>query len=74
MKNEQVVPYGITAAEFTAAISNLRNTLSHEFVDEGVVVPKQLGAEGQITGNVIAGDVDSAAISATPANSSPPST
>nr|PNR38320.1 hypothetical protein PHYPA_021431 [Physcomitrium patens] len=69
-----VVPYGITAAEFTAAISNLRNTLSHEFVDEGVVVPKQLGAEGQITGNVIAGDVDSAAISATPANSSPPST
>jgi hypothetical protein len=50
-------PYGITVAEFTNRISDLRNKLGQEGIkDEGLVVPKKFGAEGQIRGNVLAGD------------------
>ncbi|CAB4293095.1 unnamed protein product [Prunus armeniaca] len=54
---EKVQPYGITVAEFTNRISDLRNKLGHEgWKDEGLVVPKYRGAEGKISGNVLAGD------------------
>ncbi|KAF8017741.1 hypothetical protein BT93_H2823 [Corymbia citriodora subsp. variegata] len=55
--NQKVEPYGITVAEFTNWLSNLRNKLGGEGLkDEGLVVPPSLGAEGKIAGNVLAGD------------------
>jgi len=62
-----VVPYNYTVAEFTAKISTLRNTLSQDFVDEGIVVSAELGAEGKITGNILAADKDSIEYIRTPA-------
>ena len=59
VKDEVVPPYSYTVANFSNAISNLRNNLSHELVDEGLVVPKYLGAEGKVTGNILAGNKDS---------------
>lgn len=62
-----VVPYKITVAEFTNRISNLRNTLGKEGVkDEGLVVSKTEGAEGRISGNILAGDKDSLGYARTP--------
>ncbi|KAH9683946.1 Desiccation-like protein [Citrus sinensis] len=45
--NEKVHPYGTRVAEFTNKISQLRNNLGHSGVtkDEGLVVPRALGAE-----------------------------
>ncbi|KAE8637111.1 hypothetical protein CSA_004588 [Cucumis sativus] len=64
---EKVEPYGVTVAEFTDRISDLRNKLGHAGIkDEGTVVPKNEGAEGKITGNVLAGDQDSLAYPRTP--------
>lgn len=63
----KVQPYGISVAEFTDKISVLRNKLGGAGLkDEGIVVPPKLGAEGKISGNVIAGDVNSVAYSRTP--------
>lgn len=59
VRYEKVAPYPYTVAEFTTAISNLRNNLSHAFVDEGIVVPRYLGAEGMITGNILSADKNS---------------
>ncbi|PON93139.1 Desiccation-related protein [Trema orientale] len=62
-----VPPYGITVAEFTDRISELRNQLGHAGVkDEGLVVPPVRGAEGRVTGNVLAADPDSLSYARTP--------
>ncbi|XP_054793243.1 ferritin-like catalase Nec2 [Prosopis cineraria] len=59
-RRETVVPYGESVAEFTNRISDLRNKLGKEGLkDEGLIVPRKLGAEGRISGNVLAGDQES---------------
>lgn len=64
---EKVHPYGITVAEFTNRLSNLRNKLGKAGLkDEGLVVPRFEGAEGKINGNVLAGDAYSVAYDRTP--------
>lgn len=66
-RKRKVVPYGITVAEFTDRISELRNKLGGEGVkDEGLVVKPAYGAEGRIRGNVLAGDKYSLAFDRTP--------
>uniref|UniRef100_A0A7I4E939 Uncharacterized protein n=1 Tax=Physcomitrium patens TaxID=3218 RepID=A0A7I4E939_PHYPA len=35
-----VSPYNYTVADFSNAISTLRNSLPHQFLDEGLVVSK----------------------------------
>ncbi|XP_028951881.1 ferritin-like catalase Nec2, partial [Malus domestica] len=63
----KVEPYGITVAEFTNRISELRNKLGHKGLkDEGLVVPKHLGAEGKVSGNILVGDEYSLAYGRTP--------
>ncbi|KAL3634663.1 hypothetical protein CASFOL_021717 [Castilleja foliolosa] len=63
----KVFPYGITVAEFTNKISNLRNTLGKTGLkDEGLIVERALGAEGKIRGNVLVGNQDSLSYSRTP--------
>lgn len=63
----RVPPYGITVAEFTNRISELRNRLgSTGLKDEGLVVPPVQGAEGRVAGNVLAGDEHSLAFARTP--------
>lgn len=64
-KDVKVAPYNYTVADFSNAISTLRNDLTGNFVDEGLVVPKYLGAEMNITGNVLAGDNNSLAYART---------
>ncbi|KAL1193093.1 Ferritin-like catalase Nec2 [Cardamine amara subsp. amara] len=62
-----VYPYGVTVAAFTNKISDLRNKLGKSGVkDEGLVVPKAMGAEGQVIGNVLVGDEMSLAFDRTP--------
>ncbi|XP_057755513.1 ferritin-like catalase Nec2 [Arachis stenosperma] len=57
-KDEIVKPYKWNVAEFTNHISQLRNTLGKGGIkDEGLVVPKELGAEGNVTGNILAGNI-----------------
>ncbi|KAJ4771858.1 Desiccation-related protein PCC13-62 [Rhynchospora pubera] len=64
---QKVQPYDITVADFTDRISDLRNFIGKQgFKDEGLVVPVELGAEGRISGNVIAGDKDSVAYARSP--------
>ncbi|XP_057982345.1 desiccation-related protein PCC13-62-like [Malania oleifera] len=64
---EKVNPYEISVAEFTDRISKLRDKLGHEGLkDEGLIVSKAEGAEGQISGNVLAGDEYSVAYARTP--------
>ncbi|KAI3841132.1 hypothetical protein MKX03_007860 [Papaver bracteatum] len=64
---QRVRPYGITVAEFTAKISQLRDKLGGDGLkDEGIVVPPAMGAEGKIAGNVIAGNDYSVAYRRTP--------
>jgi hypothetical protein len=65
-KDKKVAPYKYTVADFSNAISALRNDLSHAYVDEGLVVPKELGAEKKVSGNILAGDEDSIAFARTP--------
>ncbi|XP_010929545.1 ferritin-like catalase Nec2 [Elaeis guineensis] len=63
----KVEPYDITIAEFTDRISDLRNKLGGAGVkDKGIVVPPAMGAEGKISGNVIAGNHYSLAYERTP--------
>jgi len=52
-KDVLVPPYKFTVAQFTDSISNLRNSLSHAFVDEGLEVPPSEGADGRVTGNIL---------------------
>ncbi|KAJ1689976.1 hypothetical protein LUZ63_014131 [Rhynchospora breviuscula] len=62
-----VQPYDITVADFTNRISDLRNDIGKQGLkDEGLIVPLELGAEGRISGNVIAGDRDSVAYDRSP--------
>ncbi|GLJ33173.1 hypothetical protein SUGI_0667930 [Cryptomeria japonica] len=64
---EKVEPYPYTVAEFTRRISMLRNSLGQTpSVDEGLVVERQHGAEGRVTGNILAGDERSVAYARTP--------
>ena len=63
----KVLPYGASVAEFTDRISKLRNKLGNAGLkDEGLVVPKELGAEGKVSMNVLAGDKFSLAYARTP--------
>lgn len=63
----KVQPYGESVAEFTNRISMLRNRLGNAGLkDEGLVVPRVQGAEGRVTGNILAGDRDSLAYPRTP--------
>ncbi|KAK4257860.1 hypothetical protein QN277_007394 [Acacia crassicarpa] len=56
-KDEVVQPYKVSVAEFTNRISMLRDKLGKTGMkDEGLVVAKDVGAEGNITGNILAGD------------------
>lgn len=65
---EQVHPYNHTVAEFTAYISELRNQLAKCGIkDEGIIVPKELGAENQTTTNVLSSNADSISYMRTPA-------
>ncbi|KAI9122936.1 hypothetical protein K1719_005825 [Acacia pycnantha] len=62
-----VAPYGVSVVEFTNRISELRNKLGKKGLkDEGLIVPKSLGAEGIIEGNVLAGDKYSLAYGRSP--------
>ncbi|KZV17269.1 hypothetical protein F511_19290 [Dorcoceras hygrometricum] len=62
-----VLPYGITVAEFTNKISDLRNRLGRQGLkDEGLIVPPELGPEGRSAGNVLAGDRNSLGYDRTP--------
>ncbi|MED6139445.1 hypothetical protein PIB30_083895 [Stylosanthes scabra] len=64
---EIVIPYGVTVAEFTNRISALRNKLGRDGLkDEGLVVPKELGAEGKVTGNILSLNKDSLGYPRTP--------
>ncbi|XP_028760111.1 desiccation-related protein PCC13-62-like [Neltuma alba] len=66
-RGETVAPYGVSVAEFTNRISALRDKLGKEGLkDEGLIVPRNLGAEGRISGNVLAGDKNSPAYGRTP--------
>lgn len=64
---EKMNPYGITVAEFTSHISDLRNMLGHRGLkDEGLVVPEYQGAENKIRGNVLAGNQNSVGFARSP--------
>ncbi|KAK4478349.1 hypothetical protein RD792_017639 [Penstemon davidsonii] len=63
----KVWPYNYTVAEFTDKISNLRNNLGMNGVkDEGLIVTPEQGAEGIISGNILAGNNDSLSYPRTP--------
>ncbi|KAL6503324.1 hypothetical protein OROGR_025247 [Orobanche gracilis] len=63
----KVFPYDITVAEFTNKISRLRNELGKKGLkDEGLIVEPALGAEGKISGNVLAADQFSLSYDRTP--------
>eukprot|EP00250_Pteridium_aquilinum_P023293 c26590_g1_i1 orf=159-1148(-) len=65
-KDQEVFP-GLTVGQITAKLSDLRNKLGHSgIVDEGVVVPKCLGAEGKTTGNSLSADQNSVGYARTP--------
>ena len=66
---EAVPPYGnTTVAEFADRTSALRNRLGRCGVkDEGLTVPRELGAEGAICTNVLSADRDSLSYARTPA-------
>ncbi|XP_022758022.1 desiccation-related protein PCC13-62-like [Durio zibethinus] len=65
--NEIVIPYGLTVANFTNHISELRNRLAMCGVkDEGLIVPLQLGAENRTTSNILSADANSLSYSRTP--------
>ncbi|PWA39935.1 desiccation-related protein PCC13-62 [Artemisia annua] len=64
---ERVIPYGITVAEFTDRISELRNRLGHAGLkDEGLIVPVSLGADGRTTGNILSANASSLSYGRTP--------
>ncbi|KAF9622838.1 hypothetical protein IFM89_034073 [Coptis chinensis] len=62
-----VQPYGITVADFTVRISELRNQLGNSGrKDEGIVIPPLRGARGESSGNVVVGDDNALAFARTP--------
>ncbi|KAF7806790.1 desiccation-related protein PCC13-62-like [Senna tora] len=62
-----VTPYGVTVAEFTNRISELRDKLGKsDLKDEGLMVHKAEGAEGNITGNILFADKHSLSYHRTP--------
>ncbi|PKH89640.1 hypothetical protein CRG98_049915 [Punica granatum] len=64
---QKVAPYNITVAEFTNKISMLRNRLANCGIkDEGVIVPRKLGAENRTTSNILSADSYSRSYSRTP--------
>ncbi|KHN24848.1 Desiccation-related protein PCC13-62 [Glycine soja] len=66
-KVQLVAQYKVTVAEFTNRISIHRSKLGNMGMkDEGIIVPKELGAESRVRGNILAGDDDSLAYSRTP--------
>ena len=67
MANEIMVPYGITVAEFMNKTADLANRLAKCGVkDEGIIVPRSLGAENRTETNVLAADVNSLSYTRTP--------
>ncbi|KAI9081103.1 hypothetical protein K1719_036862 [Acacia pycnantha] len=51
LKDSIVTPYAVTVAEFTNRTSMLRNRLGNTGLkDEGLVVPREQGADGKVTG------------------------
>ncbi|CAA0829422.1 Unknown protein [Striga hermonthica] len=59
--------YGYSVANFTRQISELRNKLGGRgHKDEGILVLPHYGAEGNISGNVLAGNVNSLAFDRSP--------
>jgi hypothetical protein len=67
IKEKKVFPYAITVEEFTNRFSILRNELGNNGIkDEGLEVPTFLGAEGKVSGNVLAGDNNSLPYPRTP--------
>ncbi|XP_030532793.2 desiccation-related protein PCC13-62-like [Rhodamnia argentea] len=64
--DEKVVPYNMTVADFTGRLSGLRNKLAMCGLKEGIMVPKELGAENRTTSNVLSAEVDSLSYSRTP--------
>ncbi|PON96583.1 Desiccation-related protein [Trema orientale] len=64
---EEVFPYGITVEKFTNYISELRNELAKCGIkDEGLRVPKVLGAENRTTSNILSADPSSLSYARTP--------
>ncbi|KAM6558401.1 hypothetical protein CsatA_027640 [Cannabis sativa] len=64
---EEVYPYGITVEKFTNYISTLRNELAMCGIkDEGLRVPKKLGAENRTTSNILSADAYSLSYARTP--------
>ncbi|EEF30512.1 desiccation-related protein PCC13-62 [Ricinus communis] len=65
--DEKVKPYNITVAEFTSRISNFRNELGMCGIkDEGIIVPRELGAEKRTQSNVLSADANSLSYARTP--------
>ncbi|KAM7275691.1 hypothetical protein ACFE04_017557 [Oxalis oulophora] len=65
--DQNVKPYNLTTANFTVAISNLRNDLGKCGIkDEGLIVPKSLGAENKTTSNILSADSNSLSYGRTP--------
>jgi hypothetical protein len=65
---QMVKPYNVTVAEVTSAISELRNKLAKTGnKDEGILVPKELGAENKTTSNVLSANAYSISYDRTPA-------
>lgn len=63
----KVYPYDLTVADFTNAISELKNNLGRCGIkDEGIIVPETLGAENRTSSNILAADPNSLAYSRTP--------
>ncbi|XP_072996531.1 ferritin-like catalase Nec2 [Typha latifolia] len=67
-KEEHVPPYrNMTVADFTIRISALRNRLGMCGIkDEGLIVPRKLGAEMRTTSNILSADADSLSYTRTP--------
>jgi hypothetical protein len=66
-KNQTVAPYDFNVAYITDKISYTRNQLDHGDVDdEGLSVPKYLGSEDLVSGNILSADKDSLAYTRTP--------
>ncbi|XP_038898837.1 desiccation-related protein PCC13-62-like [Benincasa hispida] len=60
--NQIVIPYNITIAEFTNRTSELTNRLAKcGLKDEGILVPRSLGAENRTDSNLLAADFNSLA-------------
>ncbi|KAK7264748.1 hypothetical protein RJT34_32358 [Clitoria ternatea] len=66
-RNLTVAPYPNTVREFIDRIVNLKNRMGKGGVkDEGLVVPESQGAEGRVSGNILAADKYSLSYSRSP--------